>query len=95
MLVSLILLVIVNVLVDTSAQIKVTKARERPDWTQQAVVTAFLRQQQLYVYGLPGCVYGRPVWGRLKKVVNQPAPSSEGVCVFCIDAALWCHGTGK
>ena len=49
LLVPLILLGIVNVLVDTSAQIKVTKARERPDWTQQAVVTAFLMQQQLYM----------------------------------------------
>ena len=49
MLVPLILLGIVNVLVDTSAQIKVTKVRERPDWTQQAVVTAFLMQQQLYL----------------------------------------------
>ena len=41
LLVPLILLDIVNVLVDTSAKINVTKARERPDWTQQAVVTAF------------------------------------------------------
>ena len=40
-----------NVLVDTSAQINVTKARERPDLTQQAVATAFLMQQQLYIYG--------------------------------------------
>ena len=63
LLVPLILLSIVSASVDTSAQIKVTKARERPDWTQQAVVTAFLMQQQLYVYGWPGCVYGRPVWG--------------------------------
>ena len=62
-LVPLILLGTVNVLVETSAQIEVTKARERPDWTQQAVVAAFLLQQQLYVYGWPGCVYGRPVWG--------------------------------
>ena len=44
-LVSLIVLGIVSVLVDTSAQIKVTKARTRPDWTQQArqqaVILAF------------------------------------------------------
>ena len=49
--------------VNTSAQIEVTKARERLDWTQQAVVTAFLLQQQLYVYGWQGCVSERPVWG--------------------------------
>ena len=63
LLVPLILLGIVNVLVDSSAQIEVTKARERPDWTQQAVVAAFLMQQQLFVYGWPGCVYEWPVWG--------------------------------
>ena len=63
LLVPLVLLDIVNVLVDTSAQIEVTKARKRPDWTQQAVITACLLQQQLYVYGWPGCVYGWPVWG--------------------------------
>ena len=63
LLVPLILFGTVNVLVDTSDQIKVTKARERPDWTQQAVVTAFLLQQQLYVYGWPGCAYVQPVWG--------------------------------
>ena len=61
------LILLVNVLVDTSAQIEVTKARERPDWTQQAVVTAFLLQQQLYVYGWPGCLYGQPVWGPVLK----------------------------
>ena len=38
MLVPLILLGTVNMLViDTRAQIEVTKARKRPDWTQQAV----------------------------------------------------------
>ena len=58
---------IVSVLDDTSAQIEVTKVRERPYWTQQAVITAFLLQQ-LYVYGWPGCVYGRPVYGgRVKR----------------------------
>ena len=62
LLVPLIHMGIVKVLVDTSAQIEVTKARERPDWTQQAVVSAFLMQQQLYVHGWPGCVYVRPVW---------------------------------
>ena len=45
LLVPLILLGKVNVLVDTSAKIKVTKVRERPDWTQHAVVTAFSIQQ--------------------------------------------------
>ena len=71
LLVPLILLGKVNVLVDTSAQIEVTKARERPDWTRQAAVTAFLLQQQLYVYGWPGCVYGGPVWGLFQnKVAN-------------------------
>ena len=60
---SLILLGRVNVLVYTSVQIKVTKARERLDQTQQAVITAFLMQQQPYVYGWPGYVYGWPVWG--------------------------------
>ena len=69
LLVPLILLGTVNVLVDTSAQIEVPKARKRPqqavvkDGTQQAIVTAFLLQQQLYVYGWPGCAYGQPVWG--------------------------------
>ena len=63
LLVPLILLGKVNVIVDISSQNEVPKARERPDWTQQAVVTAFLLQQQLYVYGWPGCVYGRPVRG--------------------------------
>ena len=62
LLVPLILFGKVNVLVDTSAQIKVPKAREGPDFTQQAVVTALLLQQQLHVYGWPGCVYGQPVW---------------------------------
>ena len=51
LLVPLILLGTDNVLVDTSAQIEVTKARERSDLTQQAVATAFLMQQQLYIYG--------------------------------------------
>ena len=44
LLVPLILLGKVNVLVDTSAQIEVTKASERSDWTQQAVVPAVLLQ---------------------------------------------------
>ena len=47
LLVPFILLGKVNLLVDISAQIEVTKGREKP--------------QQLYVYGWPGCVYGRPV----------------------------------
>ena len=59
LLVPIILLGIVNVLVDTSAQIKVTKGLERC----QIELGKLLSQQQLYVYGWPRCVYGRPVWG--------------------------------
>ena len=32
--------------------------------TQQVIATALWLQQQLYVYGWPGYVYERPVWGR-------------------------------
>ena len=69
LLVPLILLGIVNVLVDTSVQIKVTKARERPDWTQQAVVTAFLMQQQLYICLLVAimCIWAASMGAVLKE----------------------------
>ena len=65
LLVPLILLVIVNVLVDTSAQIKLSKGPERGQI--EAVVTAFLLQQQLYVYGWPGCDYGSQDGGHFKR----------------------------
>ena len=78
LLVPLILLGIINVLVDTSAQIEVTKARERPVWNQQAVVAPFVLQQQVhylccrnnYVCGWPGHVYqsmGGQYGGRFKR----------------------------
>ena len=94
LLVPLILLVIVNVLVDTNAQIKVTKARERPHWTQQAVITAFLLQQQLYVYEWPGCVYGRPVWQQVVSRETCTAQVCSAILVFsmascCILSRLW------
>ena len=63
LLVPLILLGIVNVLVDTSAHIKVTKRPERGQIEAVKIVTVLMLQQQLYVYGWPRYVYGRPVWG--------------------------------
>ena len=95
LLVPLILLIIVNVLVDTSAQIKLSKGPERGQielskllsilapasdspvvsgrsnrrlCDSLAVVTAFLLQQQVYVYGWPGCDYGGRYGGRFKRM---------------------------